>query len=64
MMYFIQSMKTLKVEENDIEMSDVEGNSIINVKKLEIYAPQLTADMLLANTSDGKLFIIGQSKDK
>ena len=57
-------MKTLKVEENDIEMSDVEGNSIINVKKLEIYAPQLMADMLLANTSDGKLSIIGQSKDK
>ena len=60
--HFIQSLQLSESTEFDLELGDNVDNSIIDVRKLEVFAQNLSADMILVNTVDGKMFIFGVMK--
>ena len=45
--------------EIDLELADHVNDRVTDVRKLEVFAPRLRAELALANTSDEKLFIFG-----
>ena len=59
--HFLKSLQDVP-DEFDLELGDDPNADIADIRRIKKFSPQLNAHMMLVNTTNGKLFILGVSR--